>query len=71
MTKLEMIERLDARTYLKQKEFIDKGVTQYEIDMFVREGVLLYLLCLEEYEESPERHIELLKKEVFGEEETK
>lgn len=64
-----MIERLDARTYLMQEEFIDKGLTQSEIDTFVREGVLLYLLCLEEYYESTERHIELLKEEVFGEEE--
>lgn len=64
-----MIERLDARTYLQQEEFIDKGVTQYEIDMFVREGVLLYLLCLKEYYESPETHIEKLKREVFGDEE--
>ncbi|MDU4256194.1 hypothetical protein [Pseudomonas sp.] len=69
MTNLEMIERLDARTYLMQEEFIDKGLTQSEIDTFVREGVLLYLLCLEEYYESTERHIELLKEEVFGEEE--
>ena len=69
MTNLEMIERLDARTYLMQEEFIDKGLTQTEIDTFVKEGVLLYLLCLEEYYESTERHIELLKEEVFGEEE--
>lgn len=69
MTNLEMIERLDVRTYLMQEEFIDKGLTQSEIDTFVREGVLLYLLCLEEYYESTERHIELLKEEVFGEEE--
>lgn len=69
MTNLEMIEGLDARTYLMQEEFIDKGLTQCEIDTFVREGVLLYLLCLEEYYESTERHIELLKEEVFGEEE--
>lgn len=69
MTNLEMIERLDARTYLQQEEFIDKGLTQYEIDTFVREGVLLYLLCLEEYYESTEKHIRLLKKEAFGEEE--
>lgn len=69
MTNLEMIERLDARTYLMQEEFIDKGLTQSEIDTFVKEGVLLYLLCLEEYYESTERHIELLKEEVFGEEE--
>lgn len=69
MTNLEMIERLDARTYLQQEEFIAKGITQYEIDTFVREGVLLYLLCLEEFYESPEKHIRLLKKEVFGEEE--
>ena len=69
MTNLEMIERLDARTYLQQEEFIDKGVTQTEIDNFVKEGVLLYLLCLEEYDESAERHIEILKEEVFGEEE--
>ena len=52
-----------------QEEFIDKGLTQTEIDNFVKEGVLLYLLCLEEYYESTERHIELLKEEVFGEEE--
>jgi hypothetical protein len=69
MTNLEMIERLDARTYLMQEEFIDKGLTQSEIDTFVREGVLLYLLCLEEYMESTERHIQKLKEEVFGEEE--
>lgn len=69
MTNLEMIERLDARTYLQQEEFIDKGLTQSEIDTFVKEGVLLYLLCLEEYCESTERHIELLKEEVFREEE--
>lgn len=36
MTNLEMIERLDARTYLMQEEFIDKGVTQTEIDNFVK-----------------------------------
>ena len=52
-----------------QEEFIDKGLTQSEIDTFVREGVLLYLLCLEEYMESTERHIQKLKEEVFGEEE--
>lgn len=69
MTNLEMIERLDARIYLQQEEFIDKGVTQTEIDNFVKEGVLLYLLCLKEYYESPERHIEILKEEVFGEDE--
>ena len=69
MTNKEMIERLDARTYLMQEEFIAKGLTQTEIDNFVKEGVLLYLLCLEEYYESTERHIELLKEEVFGEEE--
>lgn len=69
MTNLEMIEELDARGYAQQHEFIDKGVTQSEIDNFVKEGVLLYLLCLQEYYESPERHIEILKEEVFGDEE--
>ena len=69
MTNLEMIERLDARTYLMQEEFIDKGLTQTEIDTFLRDGVLLYLLCLKEYANSMESHIQKLKKEAFGEEE--
>lgn len=64
-----MIEELDSRGYAQQHDFIAKGLTQSEIDTFVREGVLLYLLCLQEYYESPENHIQKLKKEVFGDEE--
>ncbi|AXC33956.1 hypothetical protein LM99_0039 [Enterococcus phage vB_EfaS_LM99] len=58
MTNLEMIEKLDKDTYNMTQDFLKKGITQNEIDLYVTKGVTLYLLLLKEYGEDIDKHIE-------------
>ncbi|WZK93638.1 hypothetical protein [Enterococcus phage EnP] len=62
MTNLELIEKLDKDTYNMTQYFLEKGVTQNEIDLYVTKGVTLYLLLLKEYGEDINKHIENGKK---------
>ena len=58
MTNLELIEKLDKDTYKMTQDFLKKGVTQNEIDLYVTKGVTVYLLLLKEYGEDIDKHIE-------------
>ncbi|QYW02437.1 hypothetical protein CPT_Sigurd_039 [Enterococcus phage Sigurd] len=62
MTNLELIDKLDKDTYNMTQDFLEKGVTQNEIDLYVTKGVTLYLLLLKEYGEDINKHIENGKK---------
>lgn len=58
MTNLEMIEKLYKETYNMTQDFLKKGVTQHEIDLYVTKGVTMYLMLLKEYGENIDKHIE-------------
>lgn len=58
MTNLELIEKLDKDTYNMTQNFLEKGVTQHEIDLYVTKGVTIYLILLKEYGENIDKHIE-------------
>lgn len=58
MTNLEMIDKLNKETYKMTQDFLKKGVTQHEIDLYVTKGVTMYLMLLKEHEESIDKHIE-------------
>lgn len=58
MTNLELIEKLDKDTYNMAQDFLKKGVTQHEIDLYVTKGVTMYLMLLKEYGENIDKHIE-------------
>lgn len=58
MTNLELIEKLDKDTYNMTQDFLEKGVTQHEIDLYVTKGVTMYLMVLKEYGENIDKHIE-------------
>lgn len=61
MTNLELIEKLDKDTYNMTQDFLKKGVTQHEIDLYVTKGVTMYLMLLKEYGENIDKHIEIGK----------
>lgn len=58
MTNLELIEKLNKDTYNMTQDFLEKGVTQHEIDLYVTKGVTMYLMLLKEYGENIYKQIE-------------
>lgn len=61
MTNLELIEKLEKDTSSMTQDFLKKGVTEDEIDLFVAKGVTLYLMLMKEYELDIDKHIEICK----------
>lgn len=58
MTNLELIEKLNKDTYNMTQDFLEKGVTQHEIDLYVTKCVTMYLMLLKEYGENIYKQIE-------------
>lgn len=61
MTNLELIEKLDKDTYNMTQDFLKKGVTQEQINLYVTKGVTMYLMLVKEHGESIDKHIEMCK----------
>ena len=61
MTNLELIEKLEKDTYNMVQDFLKKGVTQEQINLYVTKGVTMYLMLMKEHGESIDKHIEKCK----------
>lgn len=64
MINLELIEKLNKDTYNMTQDFLEKGVTQHEIDLYVIKDVILYLMLLKACGESIDKHIENGKRTI-------